>query len=98
MSKRNKPRKPVPKEFSSYEEAAEFWDSHDTTDYPDAFEDVVVNAELRKCHYEVEVDEDLMKVLRKKAQKLGVSTSRLASDLLRREISAASSQSQSNSV
>jgi hypothetical protein len=24
---------PVPKEFSSYEEAAEFWGTHDTTDY-----------------------------------------------------------------
>ena len=30
---------PIPDEFSSYEEAAEFWDTHDTTDYPDAFED-----------------------------------------------------------
>jgi len=28
---------PIPEEFASYEEAAEFWDAHDTTDYPDAF-------------------------------------------------------------
>lgn len=25
---------PIPEEFGSYEEAAEFWDTHDTTDYP----------------------------------------------------------------
>lgn len=29
---------PIPEEFASYEEAAEFWDTHDTTDYPDDFE------------------------------------------------------------
>ena len=31
---------PIPEEFGSYEEAAEFWDTHDTTDYPDAFRTV----------------------------------------------------------
>jgi len=30
---------PIPEEFATYEEAAEFWDTHDTTDYPDAFRD-----------------------------------------------------------
>jgi len=28
---------PIPEEFASYEEAAEFWDTHDTTDYPKLF-------------------------------------------------------------
>ena len=32
--------KPIPEEFASREEAAEFWDAHDTTDYPDSFETV----------------------------------------------------------
>lgn len=87
MSKKNKHADPIPNEFSSYEEAAEFWETHDTTDYPDAFQDVEVQAEFRKRHYEVEVDEDVMKTLRKQAQKLGVPVRRLVSDLLRREIS-----------
>ncbi|MFQ5863995.1 MAG: CopG family antitoxin [bacterium] len=90
MSKKDKRIEPIPNEFSSPEEAAEFWDTHDTIDYPDAFQDVKVQAELRKRHYEVEVDEDVMKALRKQAQKLGVSTSRLANDLLRRQISTVS--------
>ena len=38
---RKKPIDPIPEEFASYEEAAEFWDTHDTTDYPDAFRTVV---------------------------------------------------------
>ncbi|MFQ5640009.1 MAG: CopG family antitoxin [bacterium] len=89
MSKKDKHVDSIPDEFSSYEEAAKFWDTHDTTDYPDAFEDVEVHAELRKRHHEVEVDEDVMKALRKQAQKQGVSANRLASDLLRQQVSTA---------
>lgn len=48
MSKKNKHEDPIPEEFSSYEEAAEFWDTHDTMDYPDAFEEVEVHTELKK--------------------------------------------------
>ena len=92
MNKKEKDKHidPIPDEFSSYEEAAEFWDTHDTTDYPDAFEDVEVQAEFRKRHYEVEVDEDVMKALREEARKFGVPTSRIANELLRRQISATS--------
>jgi len=87
MSEKNKKVDPIPEEFSSYEEAAEFWDTHDTTDYPDAFQDVDVKAEFRKRHYQVEVDEDVVKVLRKQARKLGVSVDRLVNDILRKQIS-----------
>jgi hypothetical protein len=38
---------PLPEEFASYEEAAEFWDTHDTTDYPEAFQTVEVETEFR---------------------------------------------------
>ncbi|MFQ5649995.1 MAG: CopG family antitoxin, partial [bacterium] len=86
MSKKDKRVDPIPDAFSSYEEAAEFWDTHDITDYPDSFQDVDVKAELRKRRSELEVDEDLMKALRTNAQKLGVPVSRLASDLLRRQM------------
>jgi hypothetical protein len=33
MSDNQKHIDPLPEEFGSYEEAAEFWDTHDTTDY-----------------------------------------------------------------
>jgi len=90
MRKKDKPVDPIPDEFSSYDEADEFWDKHDTTDYPNAFEDVEVKTELRKRNYEIEVDEDVMKALQKKAKTLGVPASRLASNLLRQHISSAS--------
>lgn len=80
---------PIPEEFASYEEAAEFWDAHDTTDYPEAFKTVTVKTELRRRHYEVEVEATLMKVLRKRAQAKGVPTKRLVNDMLRRQLSLA---------
>ena len=80
---------PIPEEFASYEEAAEFWDAHDTTDYPEAFKTVAVKTELRRRHYEVEVEATLMKVLRKRAQAKGVPTKHLVNDMLRRQLSLA---------
>ena len=58
---------PIPEEFASYEAAAEFWDTHDTTDYPDAFQTVKVVSELRNRHYEIEIEADVVKALRTQA-------------------------------
>jgi CopG antitoxin of type II toxin-antitoxin system len=94
MPNRGKRIDPIPNEFTSYEEAAEFWDTHDTTDYPEAFQPIQVeDAELRRRRYEVEIDEDVIRVLREQAQQRDVSMSRLASDLLRRQLIPASSSS-----
>ncbi len=83
---------PLPDEFSSYEEAAEFWDHHDTTDYPGAFaeEPVEIHAAIRSRHFEVEVDEDLFGTLREKARETGTSVRRLVGDLLRRQLATSS--------
>lgn len=77
---------PLPDEFSSYEEAAEFWDTHDTTDYLDSFETVEFEVEFKHRRYEVEVDEDIIKLLRQKAQKLGTTVNNLANEMLRQQI------------
>lgn len=86
MSDRQKKVDPIPEEFVSYEEAAEFWDTHDTTDYPNSFETVSVETELKRRRYEVEIDEDLMKALHEQAQKTGVPVSQLVSEMLREKI------------
>ena len=77
---------PIPEEFASYEEAAEFWDTHDTTDYPEAFRTVEVDSELRRRHYEIEIDGDVIKDLRKQARRKGVPSSQLANELLRQHL------------
>jgi predicted phosphatase len=76
----------IPEEFASYEVAAEFWDAHDTTDYPEAFRTVEVTAELRKRHYEIEIDEEVIKLLRAQARRRGLTISQLATRLLRRQL------------
>lgn len=83
MSDKRKQVDPIPDEFASYEEAAEFWDTHDTTDYPESFETVSVEAEFRRRRYEVEIDEETMKLLKKQAEKRGLPVSNVLSEMLR---------------
>ena len=86
MTDKQKVIDPIPEEFASYEEAAEFWDAHDTTDYPDSFETVEAQTELKTRRFEVEIDADLMPVLSKQAQSRGVKVSRLVSEMLREKV------------
>jgi predicted HicB family RNase H-like nuclease len=86
MNDKPKAIEPIPEEFGSYEEAAEFWDTHDTIDYLESFEAVALESEFRRRRYEIEIDEDLMKALSRQAQKGGVAVSQLVSELLREKI------------
>lgn len=76
----------IPLSFDSAEAAGEFWDTHDTMDYPDAFEDVEVNAVRRHRFYEVAIEDDVAAALRDKAQEQGISASDLATRLLRQQL------------
>ncbi|MBI4587146.1 MAG: hypothetical protein HY717_24300 [Planctomycetes bacterium] len=50
-------------------------------------DEVEVQSKLKKRHHELEVDEEIIKALRKKARKLGISVTRLANQILRGQIS-----------
>ena len=87
---------PIPNEFATYEDAAAFWDTHDTTDYPDAFQTIEVEeVALRQRRYEVEIDEDVLRMLQEQARKRDLPISRLASDLLRQQLLPTSTSSPS---
>ncbi|MBS3933974.1 MAG: hypothetical protein KGZ35_06420 [Truepera sp.] len=79
----------TPKQFRDYDEAAEFWDAHDTTDYLDEFRTADVKGELRERHFEVELEEDVVRALQHKAKEQGLSLSDLASTLLRQKLNEA---------
>ena len=87
MNDKQKPIDLLPEEFASYEEAAEFWDTHDTTDYADDFETVKVEVKLKRRRYEIEIDADLMPALTEQAHKRGVAVKNVVSDLLREKLS-----------
>ncbi|HEV2494224.1 MAG TPA: CopG family antitoxin [Terriglobia bacterium] len=73
----------MPEEFPGYEAAAEFWDTHDTTDYPERFRTVKVVSKLRNRHYEIPLAPDVVRALEKQARESGVTLGRLTSNLLR---------------
>ncbi len=76
----------LPGDFGSYEEAAEFWDKHDTTDYLDVSRPVKTVSQFRGRRYEIEIEDSIARVLRLRAKRKGVTPSHLANDLLRREL------------
>ena len=41
----------IPEEFKTYEEAADFWDTHDSTDYLDNLEEIEMEVDVQKRHY-----------------------------------------------
>ncbi len=86
MKDREKRVDPIPEEFSSYEEAAEFWDTHDTTDYLKASRPIEVVSEFRGRHYEIEIEAGIAQALRSQAKHKGVTLSHLASELLRQQL------------
>jgi hypothetical protein len=88
MEKDKVKREEIPEEFSSYEEAGEFWDSHDSTDYLDQMTPVSMDARLEARRFEIEVDEDIVMQLRQRAVLESLSASRLANRLLRKELAA----------
>lgn len=45
---------PTPAQFDSYEEAAKFWDTHDTTDYLDEFRTIELQDGLRARNSEMD--------------------------------------------
>jgi len=77
---------PVPEEFESYENAADFWDEHDSVDYEDILEAVEVQINLSERHYLIELDTKTARVLQNRAQERGVDPNQLASELLRKTL------------
>jgi len=55
MKKKDKKIESIPDEFASYEEAGAFWDTHDTTDYHEAFVDVDFDVKLQGRRFEIDM-------------------------------------------
>lgn len=68
------------------EEAAKFWDTHDSTDYLEDMEPVEADVCFESRHFDIEVDADVANALRKRANTEHLPVSKLANDLLRKEL------------
>jgi len=69
--------------FETYEEAAEWFDTHDMSDYEDKLMPVDFHFDLRKNREWVELEREIAKSVRKLAKKQNIPTRKLVNELLR---------------
>jgi len=86
MTDTNRQIDPLPDEFRSEEEATEFWDKHSITDYEEFLEPVDFEADIKRRHFEIEVDEESFLALLSSAKKQRRPVKELASEILRRKL------------
>ena len=74
-----KPVDPLPEEFASLEEAAEFWDTHDTVDYEQFMRDVEFEVDLKPRTHLVTIEGRVYDRVRAVAKKRRVPIDKLVS-------------------
>lgn len=67
-----KKRDPLPERFNTIEEAAEFWDTHDSADYEEYMRDVECQVNIKRRTYMISLDSNLYRKLRVIAKERGV--------------------------
>jgi hypothetical protein len=72
-----KERDPIPEHFNSIEEAADFWDSHDLTDYWDLTHEVHFEVDIQRRQFLTALEPELAEKLTVQAHKRGISTETL---------------------
>ncbi len=72
--------------FETYEEASEWFDTHDIADYEDRLIPVNLEFDERESHDWVELDREIARYVRELAQKQNVSTRILVNEFLREKI------------
>ena len=81
------PRKSRIPEFASREEEAEFWDTHDTTDFEDKFKPVQVSvAKKLDARITIDLDHEAWHKLLSAAREKGVSPFTLAQTWIRERL------------
>ena len=68
---------PLPQRFKSLEEAAEFWDTHDLTDYWHLTREAKFQVDLQRRVFLTPLEPEVAKKLTEYARKRGVSTETL---------------------
>lgn len=80
-------RDPLPEHFASLEEAAEFWDTHDSSDYDEYFVDVDVEVDLKKRS--LVVDGRLYDEVRAVAKRKRIPTEKLVTRWIKEKLRSA---------
>lgn len=94
MKKQKRKIDPLPDSFGSIEEAAEFWDTHDTTDYMEFMKPVKVEVRLKRHPLLFKLNEKLAKGLTQTARRKNISAEALLNDWVAQRLSKQSSSRQ----
>ena len=81
-----KDRDAIPEQFSSAEEASEFWDTHSAADYWDEMETVEMEFDIQKRVFLVPVDGQIYHRIKQQAEKEHRSVEQVVQALLEREL------------
>mgnify|MGYP000350738565 CR=1 FL=1 len=73
----------------SLQELAEFWDTHDLTDFEDQIYEVHFEVDIRSRKHYVAIDPDLITEVRRVARSRGLSTESLVNLWLQQQLQAA---------
>ena len=84
-----KKRDPLPEHFATLEEAAEFWDTHDSSEYEDYFVDVDCKADLKKRTLLISVDGKRYDEVRTIAKKKRIPADKLVSRWIKEKLRSA---------
>ena len=87
--KATKRRDPLPEYFGSLEEAAEFWDTHDSGDYEEYFRDVECKFEINTRTHLISMDGSLYDEVRAVAKKKRIPTDKLVSRWIKEKLRSA---------
>ena len=79
----------MPETFKTLDEAGAFWDTHDAAEYAAYLIPVKADVLLERRHYEIEVEEVILKGLRRLSRIRKMPAVKLANDLLRKELAIA---------
>lgn len=87
--KTKKPVDPLPEEFASLEEAAEFWDTHDTTDYEEFMRDVEFEVDLKARTHLLPIEGSIYDEVRAIAKKKRIPADKLVSRWIKEKLRSA---------
>jgi len=73
-------------DFKTYEEAAEWFDTHDMSDYEDMLRPVDFHFDLRRNREWVELEREIARSVRNLAKKQNIPTRKLVNELLRERL------------
>lgn len=79
---------PLPDEFKSHQEAAGFRNTHSIAEYEEFLEPVDLDADIKRRHFEIEVDEESYLALRETARKERKTVKQIASETLKQRLRA----------